>query len=230
MRYVFSLTIYITYYLPVRSLGKEYVLMFIIGITGGSGGGKTSALRALQSLGALTLDCDAIYHDLLANNMELKSELESHFSGVLRDGAIDRKRLGEIVFSDPNALKELNSTTHKYVGKEIARRISQGEDQGLNVVAIDAIALIESGRSKKCDVVVAVTAPRDIRISRIMARDGISREQAEMRINAQKPDSYFEENCDHLLNGIYPEPEEFEEVCRKFFRELIGGNLDAGQR
>ena len=202
--------------------------MFTIGITGGSGGGKTSALRALQSLGALTLDCDAIYHELLVNDVELKSELGTRFNGVLRDDTIDRMRLGEIVFADSSALLELNSITHKYISKEIARRISDGEAQGFNIVAIDAIALIESGRSEKCDVVVGVTAPTDVRVSRIMVRDGITHEQAEMRIKAQKPNSFFEENCDYLLKGIYSEPEIFEEVCKEFFIELIGGYLDAG--
>ena len=202
--------------------------MFTIGITGGSGGGKTSALHALRSLGALTLDCDAIYHELLANDMDLKSELGTHFNGVLLDGAIDRKRLGEIVFANPSALLELNSIAHKYISKEIVRRIAEGEVQGFEIVAIDAIALIESGRSKKCDVVVGVTAPKDVRISRIMARDCIPREQAEMRINAQKPDSFFEENCDYMLVGIYSEPKKFEEECKKFFRKLIGGHMDAG--
>ena len=195
--------------------------MFTIGITGGSGAGKTSALRALEALGALTLDCDAVYHELLAGNADLKSDLESRFSGVLRDGAIDRKRLGEIVFNDPDALAQLNGITHKYVGSELARRIAEWESQGGKVVAIDAIALIESGRAKKCDVVIGVTAPKETRISRIMARDGITREQAEMRINAQKPDSFYKENCDYLLEGIHTIPGEFKEKCKEFFSNLI---------
>ena len=114
--------------------------MFTIGITGGSGSGKTTALRALGALGALTLDCDAIYHDLLIDNEDMKAELETRFKGVLRDGAIDRKLLADTVFSDAAALLDLNAITHKYVGKETARAIAEWESKGKTVVAIDAIA------------------------------------------------------------------------------------------
>ena len=197
--------------------------MLTIGITGGTGAGKTSALRALETLGALALDCDAIYHELLKENDELKAELDARFNGVLIDGAIDRKKLGEIVFSDPGALLDLNAITHKYIGKTLEQRITDWESKGGKVVAIDAIALVESGRSKDCDIVIGVVAPRDIRVARIMKRDAITREQAEMRINSQKPDSFFEENCDYLLEGIYTAPGEFEEECKDFFTNLIGG-------
>ena len=201
--------------------------MFTIGITGGTGSGKTSALRALKSLGALTLDCDAIYHEILADNVEIKHELGARFEGVLQNGAIDRKQLGAIVFSDPSALQDLNAITHKYISREIARRIAEWESQGGKIAAIDAIALIESGRSEKCDIIIGVTAPKEKRISRIMARDRITRQQAELRINAQKPDSFFEENCDYMLESIYEESEEFEKSCRKFFKNILGGYIDA---
>jgi len=195
--------------------------MYMIGITGGTGAGKTSALRALEALGALVLDCDAIYHELLSDNAELKAALESRFTGVLRGGAIDRELLGKIVFSDPSALRDLNAVTHKYIGAEIDRRLAEWNAQGEKVAAVDAIALIEGGRSKKCDVVVGVTAPKELRVSRIMARDKITREQAELRINAQKPESFYRENCDYMLEGIYDTSEEFEAKCKGFFAELI---------
>ena len=202
--------------------------MRIIGITGGTGAGKTSALRALETLGALVLDCDAIYHELLSNNAGLKSELGARFIGVLHDGMIDRKALGAIVFGDPDALLELNAITHKYVSAEIDKRIQDWQEKGGTVAAIDAIALIESGRAKKCDIVVGITAPPEARLSRIMQRDGITREQAEMRINAQKPDAFFTENCDFVLEGNYDTSAEFEVACKEFFARFIGGKDNAG--
>lgn len=196
--------------------------VFIIGITGGTGAGKTSALRALKNLGALVLDCDAIYHQLLSESMELKSEIGAKFGNVLNGGEIDRERLGEIVFSDPAALLDLNAIAHKFVSEETDRQIAKWKEQGGTVAAIDAIALVESGRGEKCDVVIGITAPVETRIARIMKRDGITRKQAEMRINAQKPDSFFERNCDYILESKYDTPEKFEEKCREFFAQLIG--------
>ena len=195
--------------------------MFIIGITGGSGTGKTVVLRAFEALGVVTLDCDAIYHSLLSGNDELKSELSSRFTGVLQNGVIDRKRLGGIVFNDPSALLELNAITHKYIGAEIERRITEVATQGAGVAVIEAIALIESGLSEKCDVVVGITAPLNARISRIIDRDKITHEQAEARINAQKPDSFYIENCDYMLENNYQNPDEFEEKCKDFIAELL---------
>jgi len=195
--------------------------MYIIGITGGSGAGKTSAARALQTLGAVTLDCDEIYHELLLSNAEMSAKIKTRFEGVTKGGSIDRQKLGKVVWGDPSALLELNMITHKYISDEIEQSIESFRARGEKIIAIDAIALIESGQSGKCDVVVGVTAPAETRTNRIMKRDGLTNTQAQIRIDAQKPDSFYLENCDHILENIYNTPSEFEKKCRKFFEELL---------
>jgi len=191
--------------------------MRIIGITGGSGAGKSTVLKALMKIGAKTLDCDEVYHDLLINNVEMTAEIDAHFKGVSDNGKIDRKKLGEIVWRDPASLQDLNDITHKYISHEIDRQINEFRKQGEHTVAIDAIALIESGQSKKCEDVIGVLAPVEKRISRIMERDGLTKTQAEMRINAQKPDSFFRLNCSHILENDLDTLKEFENKCDEYF-------------
>ena len=197
--------------------------MTIIGITGTTGSGKTSALRALSALGALVLDCDRIYHELLQSSAAMLNELEGYFGDVVTGGKLDRKKLGAIVFSDPEALKKLNEITHKYVADEVKKRLSDWEKAGGTVAAIDAIGLVDGTLKNLCDFLVAVTAPEEVRLERIMARDGITREQAQKRISAQRPDSHFIERCDYVIESKYATPEEFEDKCREFFTEKLGG-------
>lgn len=195
--------------------------MTIIGITGGTGGGKTSALRALQSLGALVIDCDALYHELLIQSAEMIGEISARFQGVVSDGTLDRKALGRIVFSDTAALSALNAITHKFVDAEVSRRLKAWEDGGGTIAAIDAIALVESGLNERCDIVIGVTAPIEVRVGRIMERDGLSKEYAMLRINAQKPDSFYYENCDYVLISDCDTVELFEEKCVKFLTRIL---------
>jgi len=198
--------------------------MFIIGITGGTGAGKTTAVQALETLGALALDCDEIYHEMLLSNNEMSTEIEARFKGVSADGKIDRHKLSEIVWGDPASLRDLNMITHRVVDCEVKRRISDFKAQGGKLAAIDAIALIESGQGKRCNITVGVTAPMEERVSRIMKRDNLTREHAQMRINAQQTENYYRENCDHILENIYDTQIDFKEKCIEFFGEVIRRN------
>ncbi len=198
--------------------------MRIIGITGGTGAGKTTVLGVLESLGALAIDCDAVYHELLENSSEMKCELGQAFPGVLKDGRIDRRALGAVVFSDKELLETLNGITHKFVDREINRRIAQWRQQGGTLAAVDAIALIEGGFGEKCDFIVGVTAPAEVRAKRIMEREGISREYAMARISAQRPDSFFEANCEYMLVNDCKSADEFRKKCFDFFKAVLEEN------
>ena len=169
----------------------------IIGITGGTGCGKTTLLEAIESKGGLVLDCDAIYHQLLLTDAQLLAAIESRFPGTVEDGCLQRKKLGAIVFSDEKALEDLNTITHSAVKKEVLRQLERRP----KLAAIDAIALFEGGLAELCDITVAVTAPIEDRVKRIMLRDGISEEYARNRISAQKSDSWFRERCDYTLEN-----------------------------
>lgn len=197
--------------------------MKIIGITGPTGAGKTTALHALTQLGAEIIDADAVYHHLLAHSQNLQQTLIAEF-GEIRDGEgnIDRKKLGGIVFSDEQALEHLNQITHTFVGEEVARRIAQAEAEGKIGVAIDAIALVESGMGQKCQAIVAVLAPSELRIRRIMAREGISEAYARQRVSAQKDGAFFRANSTHVLENQAEESREnFEKRAAQWFATII---------
>lgn len=169
----------------------------VIGITGGTGCGKTTLLEALEAAGAVVLDCDAIYHELLVSDQEMLAAIGARFPGVIENGTLNRKKLGTIVFADENALLDLNRITHAAVKQEVQRRLASAP----GLAAIDAIGLFEGGLAELCNITVAVCAPVEDRIKRIMLRDGISEEYARSRIAAQKSDDWFRKKCTHVLEN-----------------------------
>ena len=187
----------------------------IIGITGGTGCGKTTLLDVIREQGGLVLDCDAIYHALLATDEVLLAAIESSFPGTVVDGVLQRKKLGEIVFSDKNKLVHLNNITHTSIKNEVLRQLEVKP----KLAAIDAIALFESGLSDLCDVTVAVTAPEEIRVRRLMERDHISEEYARNRIASQHNDEWFREHCDYILENNNTKVQ-FHKICLAFLKEL----------
>ena len=148
-------------------------------------------------------------------------EIDGVFPGVVENGSLNRKKLGEIVFNDKSKLLALNKVTHKYICGEIDRIIEKEKRRNSKYLAIDAIELIESGVSQLCDIVIAVTAPIKMRIARIMAREGISMAYAAMRISAQKPDTYYNEHCDKVICNDFDDREKFKEFCINMFKNIL---------
>lgn len=198
--------------------------MTIIGITGPTGAGKTTALREVEALGGAVIDCDAVYHQLLESDLALQNKLEAEF-GPLRgeDGAIDRKKLGSMVFGSPEKLQRLNAIAQRATVEKTRELLEEHRRAGRPLAAVDAIALLESGLGELCEATIAVVAPPEIRVRRIMTREGISEEYAWSRVRAQKGDDYFTQGCDITLVNNCPTQEEFASRARAVLHKILEG-------
>ena len=158
---------------------------FVIGITGGIGSGKSTIARMLQERGAELLDADAIYRSLLWPGSPLSTAILSRFgrSVALPDGEIDRRALGEIVFRDPQALRDLDRLTHPVVVDEIRARLAT---TSASVVVVEAVKLVQSGLSRDVDTLWLVTADDKIRVGRLTDQRGLDPSAAARRIAAQE--------------------------------------------
>ncbi len=191
----------------------------VLGLTGGTGAGKTTALSVLREMGVTVMDCDQVYREMLGSSEELHRAINESFPWVFRtDGTLDRQKLGREVFLKKEKMEKLNAIVFRFLVPEIRRRLDEQAD---GAFAIDAINLLESGLDQACSRTVAVTSPTELRLRRIMARDGISERDARMRIRAQKPDEYYRGKCDCELNNDADTSEEFREMAREYFQRLI---------
>lgn len=157
-----------------------------------------------------------MYHQALREDETLRRRIRDAFGEVFRGTELDRQKLGSLVFSDPQALERLNGIIFDYLPGVLRRKM-----EGRVLVGLDAINLIESGLGELCCRTVAVLAPGEQRVQRIMQRDHIPEEYARLRIQAQKPDSYYREHCTDVLENQEETPEAFREKAEIFFRDLL---------
>ena len=200
--------------------------MTVFGLTGPSGAGKAVVGCAFDARGIPVLDTDALYHSLIAGPSPCTSELCVAFGDVILSdvGGIDRKKLAAVVFCGGDLEKErlsvLNRITHRYVLAGCRSWLEKKKSEGMRAAVIDAPLLIEADFHTACDYVIAVLAPRELRLSRIMARDGIGQAAAEARISAQKSDDFYRGYADFVFinDGEITAAEDFaDRVIRAVF-------------
>lgn len=194
--------------------------MRIIGLTGGSGTGKGTFAALIREKGAGWVDADAVYRTLCAENREMLRELDVAFGGVLdQNGALDRPKLASIVFADPEKLKQLNAITLPYIrAASLEAMRAQGD---CPFVLYDAPTLFEVGADDLCECIIGVLADTEVRVQRIMARDGLDDAAARARIGAQPDADFYRARCDYIVenNGGLADLQRqadaiFEDLCK----------------
>lgn len=180
--------------------------MKIIGLTGLTGAGKSTVARKLMAYGCYHIDADSVARDVINNDENVKNKLKERFGAevVGDDGSINRPVLASRAFADEESTNALNEITHPAVTAKIRGIIDDKKDLGYSGIIIDAIALFESGENELCDFTAVVTAPVDVRLERITARDGITLEKAMERISAQKDESFFTKRANFIIWNYPP--------------------------
>lgn len=195
--------------------------MKILGLTGGSGTGKSAACTAFARLGCGVIDADATYRTLCDTCKPMLKEIQNVFGDVFStDGKLDRKKLGAIVFADAQKLQQLNAITHPYIRQAARDAFAAYSKRGCLLCIYDAPVLFEGQMETLCDKTCAVLAARNTRIARIVARDAITEEYAALRIDAQKDDAFYRERCDYVVQNDADLDTLYTQV-RKIYEDMV---------
>lgn len=181
--------------------------MLVVGLTGGTGAGKSIVASLFAKHGYRYISADEVYRALSSRETECTRGIAAAFGAraVIPGGGIDRKYIASLVFGSSREaaenLKKLDRVTHKFVTAEMDKLTEEFAASGSRSVIIDAPQLFESGYDGKCDVTVGVIADTERRIQRLTDRDGLTRGDAERRIAAQLPDGFFRRRCDYIIDN-----------------------------
>lgn len=196
---------------------------FVLGVTGNIASGKSTVTGVLAELGAIVIDSDLVYRELVGAGQPLLSLLAKRFGAgiIAQDGSLDRPSLGAIVFSDPAALADLDRITHPAVIAEVDARVAR-IDRGL--VVLDAVKLVESGHADRCDAVWVVVTDPDIQIRRLMERSRLPESEARRRVDVQPSLDAKLARADLVIDNNGARDETREQVVQAWNQLLIHGS------
>ncbi len=172
----------------------------IIGLTGQSGAGKTTVSKIFNENGFCVIDADAISRKV-ATDKNFLGEVYELFPDCVSEEGLNRQKLAGIVFNDEKALNKYTSLIYPYITNEVFKLIRYFKNNGAKLILLDAPTLFESGLDVICNCIVSVTAPLELKIQRILARDGIPYEMVRSRLSSQNSESFFAMRSDYLISN-----------------------------
>ncbi|MBQ9913714.1 MAG: dephospho-CoA kinase [Clostridia bacterium] len=180
--------------------------MTVYGLTGKTGAGKSTVAAFLRERGFYIIDGDLIARQITDKGKPALSLLAEAFGSdiINTDGSLNRRLLACRAFSSPEKTAVLNSVTHPLITEEFESEIKKAVSEGYGKAVIDAAALLESECKKLCSKIIVVYAPEEMRLERILIRDGITRQEAETRMRAQKSDEYYFSQADIIVRSYPP--------------------------
>ena len=190
-----------------------------IGLTGQTGAGKSTISEFAEKMGYKIINADKAAREIMGNHSDCLKRLAEIFGSdiINSDGSCNRKLLAKRAFSSRENTDILNSVTHPAIISRVQEYIDIYSKDS-EVIIFDAPQLFESGSDKMCDKIIAVVAPVDVRLKRIMSRDGISESDVLMRMKAQLDEDFFRANADYIIDGSKPLKDvqrQFEEIMKK---------------
>ena len=196
----------------------------VIGLTGGIASGKSTVSAKLKELGAAVIDADLLARDVVRKGEIAYNKIVQCFGAdiLLPVGDIDRKKLGDIVFSDKEKLELLNSITHPEIINRMKERIQELKAEGAKVIVVDAAILIEMGLHKYVDSVWVLSVDRETQLKRLVERDKFNYREAENRINSQFTNEVRKKYADVVIDNSKP-IEEVEKRLEELWNNIAGG-------
>ncbi|MFN8589192.1 MAG: dephospho-CoA kinase [Candidatus Eisenbacteria bacterium] len=184
--------------------------LFIVGLVGRAGSGKSTVARALAAAGAPVLDADEIGHDVTDHDPDVRRALLAEYGPAvfLEDGTLHRRLVATKVFANPAALERLNALVHPRILKRMRLELARLAEAGQRgAVLVDAALMLDWGFERECDAVLAVVAPEEQQVARLVAGRGWTEAEARRRLAAQKPNAYFVSVADETLDNRGTEAE-----------------------
>ncbi len=177
--------------------------VMVVGLTGQTGAGKTTVCKIFQENGFTVINADLIARQVLEQDSPCLRELVDCFGTTIltEDNSLDRHKFADIVFSDKNKLELLNSICYPYITSEILNLIRFNSDNGHKLILLDAPTLFESRADDFCEIIISVISKEDIRLKRIVKRDGISKESALKRMASQLSEQFFVDRSDFIIKN-----------------------------